>query len=140
MASNNDMKRKFDGELLKQSNTKGSNSKIFTLDKYKALIEEVKAAKPTNKKTSTEYRRLARFDVIQVGELEKLIEPVKKDQNIWYFLYTDETFDIIHEIHLRVGHGGRNRMFCIRETSDVYVAPTDERSSVFGVIQLVNAG
>ena len=44
-----------------------------------------------------------------VGETEKLIVPVK-DNLIRYYVKNNEICQILHDIHLCVGHGGRNRM------------------------------
>ena len=39
---------------------------------------------------------------------------MKRDENentpIVYYLFCEELFDVIHEAHQRVGHGGENKM------------------------------
>lgn len=50
---------------------------------------------------------LKKYDVIQISEEEKLIVPVTEGNTIKYYV---QLFNIIHEVHLSIGHGGRNRM------------------------------
>lgn len=43
--------------------------------------------------------------------MEKLITPIKpNEQDFKYYVANEDFFDIIHEIYLAIGHGGRNRM------------------------------
>lgn len=97
------------GELIAN---KGKNNQLFTYEHYAWLIMKVKEAKSkTSYKTPTDYKRLARYDVIQIGNSQKLIVPVKDcSMPIIYFAYLEETFQIIHDCHLTIGHGGRVRM------------------------------
>ncbi|XP_047991114.1 uncharacterized protein LOC125230123 isoform X3 [Leguminivora glycinivorella] len=44
-----------------------------------------------------------------VNEMEKLIVPVK-DNRIRYYVKNSEIFRILHDTHLTLGHGGKNRM------------------------------
>lgn len=59
-----------------------------------------------------------------VGKQEKLKSPLKEGGNIKYFATIDEIFDIIHDVHLATGHGGRNRI--INEISYKYKNVTTE--------------
>ncbi|CAI6360566.1 unnamed protein product [Macrosiphum euphorbiae] len=43
--------------------------------------------------------------------MEKLIVPVSNEGNdLKYYVFNEELFNIIHDTHLTIGHGGRNRM------------------------------
>lgn len=64
----------------------------------------------TERKTSSDFRRLKRFDVISVNGEQKLIVPMKEECNVLYFVSNDEMFNILYDAHIRVGHGGRTRM------------------------------
>ena len=45
-------------EVVKETQALKGNKKVFTLDEYNALVEEVKAAKAKrSKKTANDYRR-----------------------------------------------------------------------------------
>ncbi|CAG4949101.1 unnamed protein product [Parnassius apollo] len=63
------------------------------------------------KKTPEDYLCLARYDVVKIGASEKLIIPVKNEGDpIIYYAHLDETFQIIHDFHISIGHSGRVRM------------------------------
>ncbi|XP_057410154.1 SCAN domain-containing protein 3 isoform X2 [Balaenoptera acutorostrata] len=105
------MREKFFRSLAVLLENKSNNTKIFSKAKYCQLIREVKEAKAKAKKESVDYRRLARFDVILVQGHEKLIEAVNGEADkVRYYLHSEDLFDILHDTHLSIGHGGRTRM------------------------------
>ncbi|XP_063287869.1 SCAN domain-containing protein 3-like [Pelobates fuscus] len=105
------MKELFFEKLTKLQDSKANNSKIYSQQKYYDLIRDVKLAKVKQKKEPVDYRRLARYDILLLDGEEKLIEALKGEgATIRYFLYKEELFDILHDTHLRIGHGGRTRM------------------------------
>ncbi|XP_008579909.1 PREDICTED: SCAN domain-containing protein 3 [Galeopterus variegatus] len=105
------MREKFVRSLAVLLENKSNNTKIFSKAKYCQLIREVKEAKAKAKKESVDYRRLARFDVILVQGNEKLIEAINGETDkIRYYLHSEDLFDILHDTHLSIGHGGRTRM------------------------------
>ncbi|XP_003801892.1 SCAN domain-containing protein 3 isoform X1 [Otolemur garnettii] len=105
------MREKFFRSLAVLLENKSNNTKIFSKAKYCQLIREVKEAKAKAKKESVDYRRLARFDVILVQGNEKLIEAINGETDkIRYYLHSEDLFDILHDTHLSIGHGGRTRM------------------------------
>ena len=62
---------------------------------------------------------LKRYDVVQIGNTVKLIYPVAEGSSlIKYYVQKEDIFDVIHDAHLAIGHGGRNRM--IKETQIKY--------------------
>lgn len=106
-------KEKFDEAIRKQMEAKtGKNAKLISTEQYKKLITEVKAAKAkTTKKTSTDYRRLAKYAVVEVDGEEKLIVPMKAGETqMKFYVHTGELHKVCHEVHLATGHGGRNKM------------------------------
>ncbi|XP_012501552.1 PREDICTED: SCAN domain-containing protein 3 [Propithecus coquereli] len=106
-----DMREKFFRSLAVLLENKSNNTKIFSKAKYCQLIREVKEAKAKAKKESVDYRRLARFDVILVQGNERLIEAINGETDkIRYYLHSEDLFDILHDTHLSIGHGGRTRM------------------------------
>ncbi|XP_059154833.1 KRAB-A domain-containing protein 2-like [Physella acuta] len=90
---------------------KPNNSFILSKDKYIAIIEDVKQAKAKQTKKTVDYRRLNKYDVIEVDGKEKLIVPLTEDNGaILYYVHSEELFDLINETHLKIGHGGRTRI------------------------------
>lgn len=82
------------------------------MDEYYSFVAKIKAAKEkTTSKSPQEYQRLRRYDVIQIGNDERLFTPSKnkKRPNLFY-TFMEENFEIIHETHIAIGHGGRNKM------------------------------
>nr|XP_025714346.1 SCAN domain-containing protein 3 [Callorhinus ursinus] len=105
------MREKFFRSLAVLLENKSNNTKIFSKAKYCQLIREVKEAKAKARKESVDSRRLARFDVILVQGNERLIEAINGETDkVRYYLHSEELFDILHDTHLSIGHGGRTRM------------------------------
>ncbi|CAK1553113.1 unnamed protein product [Leptosia nina] len=104
-------KERFEARLRDLLSTKGQNSHLFTKKHYLETIEKVKASKKkTTGKKPEDYQRLKRYDVLTIGNIEKLIVPVKQTDLIKFYVHTEELFDIIHEQHKIMGHVGRTKM------------------------------
>lgn len=62
-----------------------------------SLMKKVKDAKiKTAKKTSEDYQRLTKYDVVKIGTSKKFIEKGEGDPTI-YYVHLDETFQIIYD-------------------------------------------
>ena len=48
--------------------------------------------------------------MLKVSDVDKLIVPVTENNEIKYYVHNEELFEIIHDVHLSIGHGNRNRM------------------------------
>jgi uncharacterized protein YqgV (UPF0045/DUF77 family) len=71
----------------------------------------VKETKSVKGKQTVNYRQLKRYDVLNIGGEEKLTVPLSAEKTeILYYVTFDELFNVIHEAHIAVGHGGSNRM------------------------------
>ena len=68
------------------------------------------------KKTSLQYRRLKRFDIHEIGEMNTL---VSRGETAKSSLQAEEMYAVIEAAHLAVGHGGRDRLKT--ETARKYV-------------------
>jgi len=42
--------------------------------------------------------------------VERLVVPINEGNQIKYYVHNEELFNILHETHLSIGHGGRSRM------------------------------
>jgi hypothetical protein len=116
----------FMDKLLTLETDKESHYNIMARDTYCKLLAEVEGAKSAVKKTSLQYRRLKRFDVLETGEVKKLIA---KGETVRYFLPAEEIFDVIESAHVATGHGGRNRLK--KEVSRKYANVTIEMINIF---------
>ncbi|XP_012382176.2 KRAB-A domain-containing protein 2 [Dasypus novemcinctus] len=120
-----DMREKFLICVTKLVESKSYNSKVFSKEKYFQTIKEVKEAKEKGKKSSRDYRRAAKYDVISVQGTEKLIETTHRERDrVRYYVHKEELFDILHDTHLKIGHGGRTRM--LKELQGKYGNVTKE--------------
>lgn len=107
-----DMKHRFNERLDELCSSKAQNTQILTKPQYLELIEKVKTSrsKVVNKKPE-DYQRLRRFDVMTIGEKEKLIVPVEEGkEQIRFYVHREEIFQLLHDAHIAIGHCGRNRM------------------------------
>lgn len=87
------------------------NTLYITNEKYNVLLNEVKESKLVKVKKSIHYRRLKRFDIVNIGGEEKLIVPMNgASEEMRYYVRYDDLYEIIHEAHIATGHGGRNRI------------------------------
>ncbi|XP_018326052.1 KRAB-A domain-containing protein 2-like [Agrilus planipennis] len=126
----NQLKIRFNEEFSKLVASKGVNSGFMNSEQYKDTIECVKEAKVTTSKTPKQYRRIKRFDIFSVGKVERLITPVSSNhEDFRYYATNEEMFDIIHETHLSIGHGGRQRM--VQKINKVYKNITQEIISIY---------
>jgi hypothetical protein len=68
---------------------------------------------------------LKRCDILNRGGEEKLTVPLSAEKTeILYYVTFDELFNVIHEAHIAVRHGGRTRM--IKELNRKYKNVTVE--------------
>ena len=120
------MKRKFYKQLDVKTENKKSNNSFLNREKYELLIQEISQLKRGDrKKEPKDYQLLKRYDVVQTGNTVKLIYPVAEgSSSIKYYVQKEDIFDVIHDAHLAIGHGGRNRM--IKETQTKYKNITAE--------------
>jgi hypothetical protein len=77
------------------------------------------------KKASLPYRRLKRFDVLEI-EVKKLIA---KGETVRYFLPAEEIFDVTESGHVAIGHEGRDRLK--KEVSRKYANVMTEMINIF---------
>lgn len=110
----NAVENTFRGQLeqLRVSNKK---SLLLSKEEYFNLIEELKGAASCGDKTKTwrQYYILKRYEVLQCGDVEKLIKKRNEangEEQTVYFAHIDEMHDIVKRAHTSTGHGGRQKM------------------------------
>ena len=113
------MRKRFYDVLSESVNNKKDNNFYLTSERYNSLLNEVKVAKSVKRKQTVHYRRLKRYDILNVGGEEKLTVSLSAEKTeILYYVTFDELFNVIHEADIAVGHGGRTRM--IKELNRKY--------------------
>lgn len=86
---------------------KDNHYNVISKNAYDSLLKEVDDAISATKKTSAQYRRIKRFNVLEFGDSKKLVnrgEPVK------HYVPMEDIFDLIDSSHIAIGHGGRDRL------------------------------
>lgn len=61
------------------------------------------------KKHGDDYRILLRFDTVHSNGSDRLIKPIGEDKKLRFYVSKEDLFEVINEIHVSSGHGGRNR-------------------------------
>ena len=81
-------------------------------EKYELVIQQINTLKHGNRKREPkDYQILKRYDGVQIGNDEKLIYPVAEGStSIKYYVQIEDIFNVIHEAHVSIGQGGRNRI------------------------------
>ena len=89
-----------------------TRSNLMPKSTYEKTIDELKSASHVSgKKTRRQYHLLKKFEILQCGDVEKLIK--KRESKLSdpvYFVYIEEMYGVINRAHLATGHGGRDRM------------------------------
>ncbi|XP_074041468.1 LOW QUALITY PROTEIN: KRAB-A domain-containing protein 2-like [Leptinotarsa decemlineata] len=87
------------------------DSSVRVQDDYKKLVLEVEDAKAKPRKEPRHYWLLNRYDVMIVENVQKLIHPLKQgDGVVKFYVHDSDLFTVLHEAHVAIGHGGRDRM------------------------------
>ena len=106
------MRSRFNNYLDSMKLKKKGNHQLFSREEYNTFVAKVMETKlKTCGKTPEDYQRVARYDIVNIGSVPKLIVPVGNEKDpVVYYTYLEENFQIIHDIHISIGHGGRMRM------------------------------
>lgn len=119
-------KERFLEKVLSLEENKESHFNVMPRDIYNKLLNEYEEAKASSRKTPRQYRRVKRFNVLEESGKKMLVtnnEPVK------YYLPAEDTFEAIKEVHLDLGHAGRDKVRAV--LSKKYANITREMVKVF---------
>ena len=121
-------RQKFYDQLFPLRDTKHEGHVLYTTAEIDELIAEVESAKAkSSKRTSKEYRRLERFDVVAIGPMKQLncrvrkmkrkLDPLANDTSqeenqaeLLPVCALENLFDVLHAAHRNSEHAGRDRM------------------------------
>ncbi|KAK4877082.1 hypothetical protein RN001_009588 [Aquatica leii] len=92
--------------IIEESNYR---STLLLKADYKLLLSEVKETQRLRNSgeslSSKQYRSLKRYDLLNIGQDKKLIAKRYTDNDdIRFYVYLDQLFDIIHAAHINTGH------------------------------------
>lgn len=94
--------------------TKRKNHLLIPRDEYMCIVDNIKDIKRSTEKNPTDRITLMFYDVVKYGTCEKLISPTKYENGrIVFYVTLEETFKIIHDCHISIGHAGKSKMMPI---------------------------
>ena len=107
-----DSVKKIFNDKVKELNYASSHRSLFLDNEcYNYILWEVKKAQILRKNnqplTSKHYRRLIRYNVMKIGDMQKLTESgsgENEDSNIRYYCKVEELFDVLETAHVNIGH------------------------------------
>ena len=110
-------------DKVKELNDASSHTSLFLdNERYGKILREVKEARILRKNnqplTSKYYRRLKRYDVVKIGDTQKLTASGSRenyDSSIRYYCTMEELFDVLETAHVNIRHK-RTRgktLFCL---------------------------
>ena len=94
-------------------------------------IEELKVASTvSSSKSCHQCYLLSRYEILQCGDVEKLFKKRKNaDESPLYFVFIEDSLNIIKRVHIASGHGGRDRM--LKELSKKYANIASDSVNLF---------
>ena len=116
VTSKMDPEETFRGSMYKSYGENKCN--MLPKDEYIKTIGELLEATQEPKKLPRQFYVLTKYELLQCGDVQKLIRKKPHQEHPLYFAIIDETFDIIKRAHIATGHGGRDKM--IKEINKKY--------------------
>lgn len=104
------MKAQFEQRLRELMLEKKERSCLLSDERYIEIVNETKEALQRKRDglelSSKQYRRLKRYDLLTVGEKEKLVnkEYLGNQSGLIFYCPVSEMYDVIHKAHLQIGH------------------------------------
>lgn len=85
---------------------------LIPKEEYFQIIEDIRTtSERKNTKSHHQYYLLSKYEVLQCGDVEKLIKKRQTpDETPVYYVSIEDTYDIVKRAHVATGHGGRDRM------------------------------
>lgn len=104
---------------------------IYPREQYNELLAKIKLLESSEKKSTTDYYNLKRYDIFIIGGYERLITKVKEtyEANFKIYVYMEELYGILEKAHKETGHGGRDRM--IKHINNGYANISRESIELF---------
>jgi len=102
---------------------------LITQEENEKTIGDLIEANKTMKKTPHQYYLLKKYELLECGDVKKLIRCRLPGESPLYFVSIEETYDVIKRAHIATGHGGRDKM--LKETNKKYANITVEALNIF---------
>jgi hypothetical protein len=94
-------------------------------------LAKIKLLESSEKKSTTDYYNLKRYDIFIIGGYERLITKVKEtdEANFKIYVYMEELYGILEKAQKETGHGVRDRM--IKHINNGYANISRESIELF---------
>ena len=104
---------------------------LLPRDVYYQTISDLRLAATTEtKKSRHQYYLLSKYEILQCGDVEKLIKKRESpEERPVYYVTIEDTYDIIQKTHISTGHGGRDRM--LKHIKEKYANITKDSLELF---------
>ncbi|KAK6175268.1 hypothetical protein SNE40_013765 [Patella caerulea] len=102
---------------------------LIRKDDYQKIVRELLDANSSSKKSPQQYYLLKKYEVLECGDVTKLIRKGDGSEEPVYFASIEHSFDIIQKTHIATGHGGRDKI--MKELSKKYANITQEAVTIF---------
>ncbi|XP_041356808.1 KRAB-A domain-containing protein 2-like [Gigantopelta aegis] len=102
---------------------------LLPKDEYIKTVGELLEATQAPKKSPRQFYLITKYELLQCGDVQKLIRKKPNQEHPLYFATIEETFDIIKRAHIATGHGGRDKM--IKEINKMYANITQDAITLF---------
>lgn len=85
---------------------------IFTKEKYDKILNMIQGAQFKAQKTREEYQYCRRYAAVTINGSSKLVVPDNgvAPENLQYYVHDTDVFDILYDVHVNCGHGGRDKL------------------------------
>ncbi|XP_046553714.1 KRAB-A domain-containing protein 2-like [Haliotis rubra] len=103
---------------------------LIPKEEYYKIISDLLEVSKTSKKTPHQYYILKKYEVLQCGDINRLIRRSQHEEETpLYFISIEETYEVVKRGHIATGHGGQDKM--VHELSKKYANITIEALTVF---------
>ena len=126
------VKKIFNDKVKELNDASSHRSWFLDNERYNNILREVKEAQILRKDnqplTSKHYRRLKRYDVMKIGDTQKITgsgSGENDDSNIRYYCKTEELFDVLQTAHVNIGHKrtrGKRQCFVCDSQNILYIS------------------
>ena len=97
---------------------------------YKTVSDLRLAATTKTKKSRHQYYLLSKYEILQCGDVEKLIKKRESpEERPVYYVSIEDTYEIIKKAHISTGHSGRDRM--LKHIKEKYANITKDSLDLF---------
>jgi hypothetical protein len=109
----------FDMQVKELMSMKKKRGFMMNRHTYDFIIGELKTARQKRgTKTAEEYNLIKRYDIVYDGEAERLVSKTENSSVLQLIVTTEDLWNVLWQIHIGIGHGGRDRM--LSATQRVY--------------------